>query len=58
MSICGGGDFISAIQKEVFVCGKSLHLLRLCQPSHHLCAAVVDHQPGIKLLVTPVEVSA
>ena len=33
----GGGGFIGDVQSLVYVCGKSLNLLRLCAPQHHLC---------------------
>ena len=35
--IGGGGGFIGDVQNLVYVCGKSLNLLRLCAPQHHLC---------------------
>jgi gamma-tubulin complex component 6 len=53
--IGGGVDFIGDVQNLVYVCGKSLNLLRLCQPNHHLCKVVVEKQPKIRLLVTPLE---
>ena len=56
-SVCGGGSFLGEIQQQVYVCGKTVNLLRLCQPRHHLCAAMVDRQPVIKLLVSPIEVT-
>ncbi|XP_059096465.1 gamma-tubulin complex component 6-like isoform X2 [Tigriopus californicus] len=54
-SICGGGNFINEIQHQVYVCGKSMHLLKLCSPAHHLCSPLVLGQPTIQLLVTPIE---
>eukprot|EP00095_Tigriopus_kingsejongensis_P012337 maker-scaffold198_size266703-snap-gene-0.22 protein:Tk12337 transcript:maker-scaffold198_size266703-snap-gene-0.22-mRNA-1 annotation:"gamma-tubulin complex component 6" len=56
-SICGGGNFISHIQQQVYVCGKSMNLLKLCSPNHHLCSPMVRDQPAIQLLVTPIEQS-
>lgn len=55
-SICGGGNFINDIQHQVYVCGKSMNLLKLCSPAHHLCSPLVSGQPSIQLLVTPIEV--
>ncbi len=56
-SVCGGGGFLADIQQQVYVCGKTVNFLRLCQPRHPLCAAMVQKRPTIKLLVSPVEVS-
>ena len=55
-SICQGGNFMAEIQKEVHNCGKSLNLLKLCQPSHFLCTSVV-RKPKLRLLVSFAEVS-
>ncbi len=52
----GGSDFIGDVQSLVYVCGKTLNLLKLCQPSHHLCRVQVERQPTIRLLVSPLEV--
>ncbi len=54
-SVCGGGSFLAEIQHQVYVCGKTINLLRLCQPNHHLCDTMVLKRPRIRLLVSPIE---
>ena len=48
-------SFLSDIIKEVFICGKSLNLLRICQPKHHLLNR--ETFPRVRLLVSPLEQS-
>ena len=46
-------EFLADIQKQVFLCGKSLNLLKIIKPKHHLCQIFVP--PKMKLLVSPTE---
>ena len=41
----------------MYLCGKTVNFLRLCQPTHPLCEAMAEGRPNIKLLVSPVEVA-
>merc|ERR1719193_1158274 len=44
--------FLNEIQEKVFSTGKSLALLRLVCPGHHLCGRYRDVQPSLLLAVT------
>ena len=50
-----GSNFLADIQEKVHLTGKSLALLRLISPDHHLCGKYRDLQPDIKLAVTSEE---
>ena len=50
-----GSNFLADIQEKVHLTGKSLALLRLICPDHHLCGKYRDLQPDIKLAVTSEE---
>ena len=50
-----GSNFLADIQEKVHLTGKSLALLRLICPDHHLCGKYRDLQPDLKLAITSEE---
>ncbi len=52
-----GGAFIRDMQQQVFLCGKSLNLLKICNPRHFLCLEGINDHPKLSLSVSALEVS-
>ena len=50
-----GSNFLADIQEKVHLTGKSLALLKLICPDHHLCGKYRDVQPAVRLAVSSQE---
>ncbi|KAK3580164.1 hypothetical protein CHS0354_030279 [Potamilus streckersoni] len=50
--------FLREMAKEIYVCGKSVNLLKLCNPQHFLCRAEDHDIPHVTLTLSEVELQS